>query len=247
MADDASGLIWNEDEEAAMWSYASNAMWHGSAYYAMYYVAQLWPSQAGVGSRMTLAHTITAANYAIEYRRNGPAPMWLVVATELMWDADAATQQWTLPPGDFPANMWSGDANLIWAADTTKLMWTVLEGGYQSWPGSVEVLNEPYDVRVTTGFGETRGTVSALTFTVDLPDIVERLNDVVIAAGGTRLPISESYRDILNVALPVQNDGNGAVGARIEDKSPSLGPLVKTINDAGVAVAGLIDATIQGF
>lgn len=246
-ANDATDTMWDENDGASMWTFDTQDMWQTQYYYAMYYLAQINPTQSGLGSRMTLAHTIVADNYAIEYRRNGPAPMWKTLDTELMWASDDATLQWSLPPGDFPATMWSSDPTLMWSGDADTLQWTVLAGGYLPWPGDVQVVDEPYDIRVTTGYGTTRGVISALTFTIDMPDIVERFDDIVISSGGTRLTLTNTYREISNVLITVQNDGNGAVGARIEDKSFTLGPLIKTINDAGSAVNGLIDATIQGF
>lgn len=85
------------------------------------------------------------------------------------------------------------------------------------------------------------------TAVLDVPDIVEELQNLVISSGGTRLPITESYRVIENVQLTVQTDGNGGVTARIEDKHPTSGPLVTVRNAAGTAVTGLLDARIKGY
>lgn len=145
-----------------------------------------------------------------------------------------------------PQQAWDDNsAEAFWQADTATF-WPA-PPDYQPWPGSISIINQPYDIRVSTGAGAVQGMVTALAVLVDTPYITERLNDVTISAGGTRLPITGTYQGIDNVQLTVQNDGNGAVGARIEDKDADLGPLIKTINDSGSAVAGRVDAFIQGY
>jgi len=73
------------------------------------------------------------------------------------------------------------------------------------------------------------------------------LNDVVIASGSTRLPITKTYRAIKVVNLTVQTDGNGGISGRVIDKDATLGPDVEVLNAAGSAVTGLVDAYIQGY
>jgi hypothetical protein len=106
-------------------------------------------------------------------------------------------------------------------------------GGPTAWarfPGAIEVGREAVDFRVTTDAGARQGTVSALAVHIDVPDIVESFNDLVIAAGGTRVPITRSYRVIDFVgSITLQDDGAGASGVRILDKNPVLGPLLAAI------------------
>jgi hypothetical protein len=123
----------------------------------------------------------------------------------------------------------------------TPLPWTV-------WPGSLNILTaEKISFRITTVGGATQGVVSVATPKLDVPDILESFNDLVISAGGTRLPLTKTYRVIENVQITVQADGNGGVTARIEDKNATLGPLIRVFNSAGTAVAGLVDIDIQGY
>jgi hypothetical protein len=244
-ANDASGLMWGANENTAMWSFDSALMWHATIYFDLYYVATVWPTQAGAGSQLTLAHSIDGVGYSIEYRRNGPAAMWSV-PDELMWSGDDTRLMWTPPPGDFPRPMWHNAGDLMWSADAGKLMWQVMQGGFQTWPGEITALNEPYDFRVSILRGATRGQINSMVFTVDMPDIVERLNDVAIASGGTNLPITKTYRAIKNINFTVQSDGHGGIGGQIVNKQVS-GPNVKVYDAAGAAVAGVIDAVIQGY
>lgn len=119
---------------------------------------------------------------------------------------------------------------------------------WAGWPGALEIpsLQRIY-FRITLAGGNTRGQISALTSILDVPDVVENFNDIAISAGGTRLPITKTYRVIQNVKLTLQADGGSGVGVRIKDKSETLGPLVEVINSSGTSVAGVLDATTQGY
>lgn len=215
LADDASGLAWDANENTAGWTYDSAPGWDADVYHQMTYLAEVWPTEAGTGSVMTLEHDITATAYSIEYRRQAPASAW-TLDTEAGWTTDA-------DPG-----------------------WSTPES-WQPWPGSIVALNEPYDVRVITAQSGTQGTISDLIFTIDMPDITEHFEDVVISSGGTRLPITQTYRAIKTVSVTVQSDGNNGIGERVIDKSATLGPQIKVYDAAGSAVTGLIDATIRGY
>lgn len=82
---------------------------------------------------------------------------------------------------------------------------------------------------------------------LDVGDIEERLGDVVLAAGGTRLPITKGYREIVVVNLTLQDDGGTATRIKIIDKDATLGPLVQAFDDTGTGVSATIDALIQGY
>lgn len=82
---------------------------------------------------------------------------------------------------------------------------------------------------------------------LDVGDIQERLGDVVISAGGTRLPIVRDYREIVTVNLTLQDDGGTAVTLRVIDKDVISGPLVRAYDDSGTQVSATIDALIQGY
>jgi hypothetical protein len=144
------------------------------------------------------------------------------------------------------ALFWPADnAGAFWNADTSDFFWD--QPAWLAWPGSLLSKSTIYDFRITTAQSATQGIVNGFTITVDAPDINEAFEDVAIAAGGSRLPITNSYRVIKNVLITVQNDGGNAITARIEDKDEDLGPLIKCLDAAGSAVSGTIDARIQGY
>lgn len=54
---------------------------------------------------------------------------------------------------------------------------------------------------------------------------MEPMNDIEIAATGTRLPIRETYHVIENVQVTLQDDGGQAISVKVMDKDPKRGPL----------------------
>ena len=100
---------------------------------------------------------------------------------------------------------------------------------------------------LSTVGGDVQGVISQATPKVDVPDILESFNDLVIAAAGTRLPITRAYRVIENIQITVQANGSGGRTVVIEDKNATLGPLLKVYNGANAAVLGLVDVDIQGY
>lgn len=147
---------------------------------------------------------------------------------------------------DSQAAFYGLDGDAFYQEDGTAFFGTA--PSWTAWPGAVHLSEaEQIRFRVTAQGGTSRPQLSVFTPFVDVPDITERINDVAISAAGTRLPITLSYRAIANVGLTVQADGNGGVGVRIKDKNASLGPLIEVVNGSGTAVAGLVDADIQGY
>ncbi|WKB52318.1 phage tail protein [Eleftheria terrae] len=141
---------------------------------------------------------------------------------------------------------WSDDGAAFWPADSDPI-WPA-GPGWQPWPGNVVVSQgEPIGVRLATAAGLVRGRVLQLTPHLDVPDLTERLDDVPVSLGGTRLPVGKAYRVIKNIQLTVQSDGQGGVGARIVDKQVSPGPLVQVLDINNTSVPGVVDAYIQGY
>lgn len=146
---------------------------------------------------------------------------------------------------DSTAIFWGADTEFAWD-DDGALFWEP-PTPWEVWPGELaEAPLGAFDLRLTTQAGLTQGVISALAMHFDVEDEFEELDDVAISALGTRLPITKTYRSINNVQLTLQDDGGTAVSARWVDKDKTLGPLVQCINSAGTAVAGVLDARIQG-
>lgn len=122
-------------------------------------------------------------------------------------------------------------------------------GGWLAFPGSVPAQEGTYSFLLTVpqqAFGSPP-TVTDIVTGLDVKDIEESFNDIAVAAGGTRLPITKQYRAIKNVSLTRQADGGTSVDAVIVDKDAALGPLIEARNEGGTSVAGTLDAVIQGY
>jgi cell wall-associated NlpC family hydrolase len=118
---------------------------------------------------------------------------------------------------------------------------------WRPWPGTAPARAEGFDVRITVPGGGVRPEISILRAVYDVPDQDEDLQDVAIAAAGTRLPITKRFRSVASVLLTLEQDGGGAVSARILDRDAALGPLVACYDAAGTSVSGTLDARVKGY
>ena len=96
---DGSPVMWTDDA-AAFWTADSDPMWATTTYKAMSYEDSLAVAAGDAGSQLTVASTIAAGSFEIDYRRDGAAPMWSddlaplwTSDTDPMW-IDEAWQSW---------------------------------------------------------------------------------------------------------------------------------------------------------
>lgn len=213
---DETTRMWGGDDRAAFWAYASWPMWRTATYLSMGYETSFTPPAVANGTRLVVTVDATGDTWRLDYRRQGPAPMWGSVDTELQWGADS-DPLWHVP-------------------------------NWLPWPGEITAPGaEPVDLRMTTGAGVQRGSVSALTVTADVPDVTEHLAGVAIAAGGTRLPIVAAYHAITAVQLTLYGGGGTAFTVRVLDRDAAAGPLVQCLDASGVGTTGVVDALVQGY
>jgi hypothetical protein len=199
---------------------AGDPFYEGNFYQAMNYVARYTPDTLYLGDGLLKLEVTVVGDYALDYR---------ISTSPALYGAGGSAFYGT-----------AGDP--FYDASTV--------GEWVPWPGVLgpfETIADTYDLRLTTAAGAVQGVCSQMDLLTDLPDVVESLDDIVIAAASTRLPITKTYRAIKAVQMTVQTDGNGGISARIIDKSAALGPDVEVLNAAGTAVIGLVDAIIQGY
>lgn len=140
----------------------------------------------------------------------------------------------------------AGSNSSLTLASDSAVFWEEGVDDWRPWPGMLlSLTRERLDYRLTIQGGLTQGIIFDFPLVVTLPAIEETLDDVVIGAAGTRLPTAQTYREILNVALTLQDDGGSAASIRLVDKEPT-GPLVKAFDSAGAGVTATIDARIRG-
>lgn len=117
---------------------------------------------------------------------------------------------------------------------------------YRWWPGqSLEAAAQTYSFRINIPQSPTQQRIERFRLLLDVDDLVERLQNVVVGAMGSRLPISKVFSSIDFISLTVEFDGGTGVEARIVDRS-TQGPLVEILDSAGNRVAGILDAEVRG-
>ena len=214
---DGGGTLFYTMDSASMWTGDVNTFWTEPSL-AMTYTDKCIPDYPDVPSALTIDATIVGETWTIDYQTTTPLVFWIIDTSQMFWPVS--------------------DATLFWPPLT----------GFVPWPGIIESIpRQKYEFRITTGAGPIQGKIETLSFKLDVPDVTEHFEDLAIAAGGTRLPITKTYRDIANVQVTVQDDGGAGITARIIDKSATQGPQIKVLNSSATAVAGTIDAQVQGI
>lgn len=136
------------------------------------------------------------------------------------------------------------DTEAFYRADDTQFYSN--DGDFVPWPGQIAAQPALYQFRFQAGLGDVQGRIGACRLVIDVPDVVERFNDVAVPVGGMRLPITKDWNQIMNIQLTLQSDGGSAVQAKWIDKDAVLGPLIICTDSAGASVAGNVDAVLQG-
>lgn len=229
-----------------------------------------WPGTIANGS--IISSDIKADSSEV-FWTGDTALMWSTVSTNLMWSAayDEMTYEFTVTPtadqldamlklqvtmtglwsieyqADSSAAMWSTDpATLMWSGDSGA-MWAEI-GPYMQWPGQIDHLRvQPYKIKIVGHSGTVQAILQQLSVLLDVRDILETLEDVPISAIGTRLALTQSYREIVMVRTELEDDGGSAAYVKVIDKNPTLGPLIKAYNSSNVATTAVIDAVVHGY
>lgn len=144
-----------------------------------------------------------------------------------------------------PGSIYGTDSDSAYGDDSEPFYDALSE--WIPWPGQIVAANDGYQWRVTIGAGQQRGTISALSITIDAPDIVEYIDDVVISASGTVIPYTSNFTAIKTVTATLQANVSGAETIEI-DKTINLAPVAKAYNASHTAVSGATsDFTIKGY
>ena len=212
------------DASSTFWTVDSAGFWSGND------TALMWTS---VYSEMTYEFTVfptsdqsdgtlklpltMSGEWSLQYRSDSSRPMWSASSATPMWGS-AGAAMWD-PPGD-----------------------------YTQWPGQLDHLRQQlYFIRITGHAGTVQAALQQLSVVIDVPDKIETLEDVPIAAGGTRLVLSGTPRKIVSVRCALEDDGGSAAYVKVMDKNEALGPLVKVFNSSNVATTGVVDAVVHWY
>jgi hypothetical protein len=217
----SGGLLVADSTGTLFWGSDSNLHWSGDS--SLYW---------GATSYSAMVYTFGI----------GPSsPGLLVLQSEIAGDVVSVDMR----RGSVAA-FWSSDAAAFWTSDPAAF-WSPITAAWAPWPGALEVVAGEYiELRVTTSSGATQGVITTLTAYLDVPTVEDYVDNAVVSAIGTRLPLGKTFRVIKNIQLTVQQDGGSAVTARWVDKL-ATGPLVQALDTSGNPVASTVDAYIKGY
>jgi hypothetical protein len=130
------------------------------------------------------------------------------------------------------------------AIEVSKLAASV----FHPYSSGEELTEDIYGVQtlVRSTDGTTPGEISAISYTLDYPDVLENFNDVSVVAAGTQIPLTKTFRTIKSVQVTIQDIGTGAVSAKVLAKTTTY-VTVQVLNAAGTGVVGSVDVTVQGY
>lgn len=211
------------DASAVFWTSDSALMWSADTTATMYTAAY---SEMSYEFTIQPTADVLDATLKIPITMSGEWSMeYLPESSKLMWSATSGTP------------MWSSDSAAMWDA----------LGDYTQWPGQLDHLRaQPYQIRVIGHAGTQQAIVTQLSVVYDVPDLVEILEDVPIASGGSRMALTRTYRSIVSARVTLEDDGGSAAYAKVMDKSPA-GPLIQVFTTAGAPTTGLVDVVVHGY
>jgi hypothetical protein len=201
---------------------------------------------SGLYIRMNESTTYPAGDYVTSALRTSTTDFAANVAVTLGWTSYDFT--YTVPVGVNwgTISVYNNSSGVDVYYDEVTVRKLAVASDWRPWIGALTVQDRDYELRVTTSNSAIQGAIHQLAAVVDVPDVWENLLSVSIGVGGTRLPITQAYHAITNVQLTLQQVGT-AVGVRIIDRNPTLGPLIETIDSTRTSVTGTIDAHIRGY
>lgn len=220
-ADDDGSLWWGDDLNADWWPEPLSGDWWDVSYkQATIEFSYLPPSTEPKPFRILLQGTYTGG-YKIEYRLFGQSP----------WFEDPLDGSW-------------------WGADLSAAWWDESDPQWLPMPDDgIEGNWQRYDFRITLYGGSVRGSVTGLQVVIDVPDIVEYVNDFVVDnTAGKRVTLANSYRVIENVNITLEKNGSYPDAARAERLDKSItGPLIQVLDASNVGTTGIVDVIIKGY
>ena len=186
---------------------------------------------------------------------NNTPQMYNAVTSTLMWKADSSVAMWAsgayqnydysqafvLPKGIFS----------IRAAFTGPALfdYKIGSGAYVQYTSPVQIAASTVTVRAYgPAAAVTEMKLTQLTIIVDVEDVTEVVNNMTIAAGGTRVPKTKTYSVIQEVTTTLVEQVP-AVRVEVVDRNATSGPLLKVrrISD-NVDVGGVAQSVaLKGY
>jgi len=173
-----------------------------------------------------------------------------------MWDSPEAPM-WTTPEDAiWSTNYKSFSCSFTFTAIASGNLWVdlVLDGpakvtytvNGQEYPYTQKVTVKAGDsliVTITAFAGTQQVILSKAVIYIDVPDVVEHLDNVVVPVDGVELPLKTPHYYTTAVRIDAV-ENNAIVWPKIVTRNPCV---IKLYNSSGAYVAGTIDCTWQGF
>jgi hypothetical protein len=216
------------------------------------YVANTWPGTISGGS-INGSNEIEASQIGTFWNPDENAIFWNPDETALFWSSSFEKLEYeftyTVAAQDVGVQI---SVDYTVAGESAQIEYIPPGGGttYVPFSGVLPTVKEgeyKFKLLIPSQFGGTAPKITSVLLNLDVPDIIERFEDIAISATGTRLPITKTYRGIAFVSLTMQTDGSGVSSLKVSDKNHALGPLVYAYNASGTAVNTTIDAFIRGY
>lgn len=231
-------------------------LWDATAKARLWNDGPLWPRRAGGAARLwdpapgaTLWGTLFGT---ASYTMTVPVPVSALGAgARLAIDIAATPTGWRLEYRRQSTLLW-GDPGVpkapLWDPAPGALLWPRNEAPWLPWTGKDDRVGAGvYQFRLVLPSGLQPSVVTTCKATVSVDDRSESFTALPIAAAGTRLPISAPFHQISGVRNLVVRAGSSATNVLLQDVDPFLGPMMRCIDQAGAFVAGVIDATVDGW
>lgn len=266
----AVDLAGNESLRAASLTVSFDADETDNIVFTQDHAAAGWPGTITGGT--IVGNEIQADALALFWSGNDAALFWSGNDAALFWSAvyGSMVYEFTIMPdadtldamlklqltmqGEWSVQYQPDSTALMWDADSTQPMWSSDSaamwdelGGYTQWPGQLDHLRQqPYNIRITGHAGTVQAVLQQLTVILDVPDLIEILEDVPLLAAGSRLTLARAYRKIVAVRWSLQESGGSAAYIKVMDKSVA-GPLLQGFTTGGVGTAATVDVVVHGY
>jgi hypothetical protein len=123
---------------------------------------------------------------------------------------------------------------------------TLTYGGWQNFiPGTYNGRKFKMQALLTSSDGQLTPSLSAFSWTVDVPDRSERGTSAAIAAGGTAITFTKSFQAVPNVQVTILNAVAG--DDVFFNAGPTTAGFTVQIKNAGAGVARTINWVAQGY
>ena len=143
----------------------------------------------------------------------------------------------------YPTPFYGADGDSKYGIDNNASFYGA-DSVFAPMPASITMQNGVYQFRISLGTG-TIGEVSQFNLAIDVPDIIEVVNNHIVTGGA--IPYTRNFTSIKNIQATLQQNALGVVTVTV-DKSVPLAPTITGYNSSQIATSGAkADIVLQGY